>query len=95
MKTIKKIDVLSFALVVAFIQGIFGFIAGFLGYIFLSVIPKTPQFQPEMKMSELGPVMIVLYPIMYYIVGFIIGLIGAYLYNIYASKWQGIKIELK
>ncbi len=95
MKTIKKVDVLSFALVIAFIEGILGFVVGFLSYILIAVTPNIPEIQSGVEMSKLGPIMIVIYPIMYYIVGFLTGLLGAYLYNIYASKWQGIKIELK
>ena len=94
MRIIKKIDALSFALVVAFIEGIIGFILGFLIYIIMAISPKNLQSVPDASL-KFGAAIIVIYPVLYYIVGFIGGLVVAYLYNIYAAKWQGIKIELK
>lgn len=93
MKEIKKIDLMSLAKILALIYAIIGFLAAILAVVAMYLDPLIAT--SIMPISTFGPIIIVLVPIIYAIVGFIIGAIIAILYNIIASKIGGIKIELK
>ena len=98
MKTITKIDVLGLAKIVSFVEGIIGLILGFIGYFLMLGIQNTPDansLENQLGFSSFGPWVIVLYPILYAIVGFIGGALVAYLYNIFSAKWGGLKINIK
>ncbi len=88
MREIKKIDVMSLAKVQAIIGGILGLILGI-----FTLIAPTIQGQEQLK--ELGPSVIIIAPILYAIVGFVSGLVIAFLYNL-VRKWVGgIKIDIE
>jgi len=92
MKEIKKIDVLSLAKFDASVGVIIGLIWG------LVIILFGDQIAPILKLSiptaGLGLASVIISPILYGIVGFIVGAISAFLYNISAKFTGGIKIEI-
>ncbi len=94
MQELKKIDVLSFAVVLGLVAAVFGLVMGILIAIFGS------GFGGLMGMSGVvagafGAAAIVLFPIVGFIEGFIGGAIFAIVYNFVASHYRGIRINLE
>jgi hypothetical protein len=100
MFELKKISPLSLAKVQTLFMAVFGLFVGLLyaglGKI-LSGLPEEVQSQagltPEVS-AIFGPWAILIMPITYAIIGFITGLIGAWIYNVIAKQIGGIKVEL-
>jgi len=84
MVVLKKIGVMSFAVIYAIMMAIFGLILG-IGY---AIMPGSP-------LSGLGIYAIILVPIMYAAIGFVGGAISALLYNVLAKWVGGVKLEIK
>ena len=89
MREIKKIDVWSLAKIEAIIGVILGLIIGILTFI----LPPLPG--QEQTLKSLGVYAIFLAPIIYAIIGFVSGVVIAFLYNIVAKWVGGIKIKLE
>jgi len=93
MQEIKKVDVLSFALLQMIISAIIGLVMGLIiAFIMgpMAAIGGTPSG----FLVGMGFGAIIIAPIFYGVMGFIMGAIGAFLYNL-AAKWVGgFKIEL-
>jgi len=89
MKEIKKIDVTSLAVVSGLIYAIIGFIMGV-----LTALLGSAAAMIGMNITMVGFLAIILYPIMFFIAGFIGGAIFAIIYNYISSKFGGIKIDL-
>ena len=91
MNTIKRIDVRSSSKVHAGVMGLFGliagvlyFIAGLLGFLFSGAIEGL----------IFGILSLIFAPIIYILMGFVVGALVALVYNLVANKFGGIKIEL-
>jgi len=88
MKELKSVDPMSLGKMFAVIMAVFGFFAGIGVAVGVS--------------SALGPVpgifggvaSIIVRPIVFAIMGFIIGVIEAFVYNIVAKKIGGVKLDL-
>ncbi|HJX70701.1 MAG TPA: DUF3566 domain-containing protein [Bacteroidales bacterium] len=93
MKEIKRMDVLSVGKIYALTMAIIGFIAGIIIALIGGAI--TTFDRPGMWGAGLGIASIIILPIVYAIFGFLLGIIGAALYNLIAKWVGGIKIELK
>ena len=93
MKEITKMEVLSVGKVYALSLAFFGFIAG----IFVAILGSA--FNTYGRGGMLGPSLgiasIILFPVIYGIIGFIAGIIGAAIYNLIVKLVGGIEIELK
>lgn len=92
---VRKIGVLSMAKIAAILYGVMGVFAGIVVAIisvFSSVFAPNdlPQF-----FSLLGIGAIVLFPIIYAILGFVIGAIAALIYNVVANIVGGVEIDLE
>ncbi len=91
-KEIKKIGVLSLAKIYAVITAIFGLIIG----IIYAVVGTAASVSGEAGvLAALGIGSIIVMPIVYGIIGFISGAIGAWLYNLVANWIGGIELDLK
>lgn len=92
MKEIKRMDVLSVGKIYAITMAIIGFIGG----IIIALVGSAATFgRPGMLGAGFGVASIIIFPILYGILGFIIGIIGAAIYNLVAGWVGGIKIDLK
>jgi len=92
---IKHIDPMSFGKIYAVIMAIVGFIYGII--IVGLIAPLMAVYGGAASvgmMAGLGIIGIVLMVILFAILGFIAGVIGAWIYNIVASRIGGIRIEL-
>lgn len=85
-KTVSRIGVFSFAKVYCIITAIFGFIVG----VILSIAAFYNGFQYGWEVFSF-----IIAPILYGIMGFIIGAFSAWLYNIVAKKVGGVEVEFK
>lgn len=95
---IKKVDVLSLAQITAALYGVFGLIAG----IFFSVATFAGYGISEKVANSaawLGPFFgvgaILALPVAYAIMGFLGGLIGAWVFNNVCQTMGGLKVEVE
>jgi hypothetical protein len=89
--TLKRIDPLTTAKLEALLMGIFGLIIGFVYGIFGAAFGAIGG--SALIGAGIGIAAIILLPIMYAVIGFLAGLIGAALYNLVAGWIGGIKME--
>jgi hypothetical protein len=94
-KTVKKIDVATFATTLGTFSGITGFIAGLIIAVLSSEIAVLfPSLTERTVILDvlLGESAIIILPIMAFIGGFIEGFIIAVIYNYLAPRIGGIKL---
>ena len=85
---IKKINALSFAKIYALTLAIFGFIAGFFMALASFFKVNMPAGASNNSVYAMGVLAVVILPLMYGLMGFIVGWFSAALYN-FAVKWVG------
>ena len=90
MQKVKKIGVLSFAKILGLLYAIFGLIVGAL----FSLFPLTGFVGAADVGLFFGTASIIIFPIIYGIMGFIGGLITAFFYNLVAGKIGGLELEI-
>ncbi|MEW6295893.1 MAG: hypothetical protein AB1467_06445 [Candidatus Diapherotrites archaeon] len=88
LQEIKSLDIMS----AAKIYGAMGFIAGIIMGISILIFGTAASGALGFGVGLLGFIMAV---VLYTIIGFVGGLVGAFIYNIIAGFIGGIKIELK
>jgi len=85
---IRKIGVLSVANIFGIINAIIGLLIGIIFVLFASLFPV----EVSLFGLSFGYFSIITFPIIYGILGFIGGAIGAFLYNLAAKITKGIKL---
>lgn len=91
MAVIKSVDIMSWAK----IQALFGIVFGLFYGVLFAMMGAAIGFNKGMPgLEAFGLMSIILFPIVFAIMGFICGAIMAFLYNIFASKIGGIQVEL-
>lgn len=97
MAVLKRIGVMSLAKFQAVIMAIFGFIVGLFMALLFAVLGSITRpygaYSASDPFSGLGFAVIIVFPIMYGIIGFIFGAITAFLYNVIAGIIGGIELE--
>ncbi len=94
-RELKAIDVMSMATVSAVILAIFGFIAGIIAALGAGMVSAFDTVAGMGMLSAyMGVAAIVFFPILYAIIGFVMGAITAFIYNIIAQKVGGVKLDL-
>ena len=91
MTTVKKVDIMSAAKIEAIICAIFGLILGIIVALFSGLLGSVSGS----SFGNWGLGSIIIMPIIYAVIGFISGAIGAALYNLAAGWIGGIQIELE
>ncbi|MBM4241643.1 MAG: hypothetical protein FJ150_08300 [Euryarchaeota archaeon] len=99
IKEIRSIPVVPFALITAAVLAVIMFIVGIIMTIFggtmLAFLP-TQQFGSVLAGGAMmAVVFIIIVPIVYFIIGFIMYAILALIYNVLAPRIGGIKLELE
>lgn len=99
---IKKIDILSAAKMYAVMGAVIGLIIGIIYGLFVIVFGAMMMGMGQKESMAagggsivMGIVMMIAFPIIYAIFGFISGIIGALIYNIFAKMVGGIEIEVE
>ena len=103
MIVIRRVGVLSLGVMSGILSAIGGLIAGLLMAGFFSIISAFSGAAGDIyDMDGLGfmgwmfsGMVIFIYPILYGVAGFLSGVIGGALYNLFAGWVGGIKVELK
>ena len=85
---IRKVNILQWALVSGIIYAIFGLIMGIVWIPFAALLAAMPTRGAAFPGAGLGIAAVIIFPIMYFIGGFIGGVIIAALFNL-ASGWLG------
>ena len=95
MVIIKKVGALSLAKLETVVMAIFGLIVGIFYAVFSSLLNSTSTEYSTGISLTLGWWGIIVFPIFYGVLGFVTGIIGAWLYNL-VSRWVGgIELEFK
>jgi hypothetical protein len=89
IRSITRIEPGQFALIMGVTYVLIGIIIGVLMYLFTSMIPMPAPFGSAAR--GLGVIFI---PIIYGIIGYICGFIGAMIYNLVAGTVGGIKVTV-
>ena len=96
-KTIKKVPMVPFALMLALIEAILAFIVAIIYVatmgVFISAIPGAAE--QVGIIAGLGLAALIVFPVVTFIVVFIIYAILAILYNVLAPRIGGIKLEFE
>jgi len=89
---LKKINVMSFAK----IQGLIGVAIGLIAGVIYALIALIAPFSTDIDISVLRITasLIILFPLIYGVLGFIGGALIAWIYNVIAKRIGGIEIEL-
>ncbi len=101
MKTLKRIDILSFAKFQTILMALIGVLAGvmiaFFGFIFQAFAGRFIEGGESFAGfgMGLGLAALVILPLVYAAIGFFVGVIGGALFNLVCRISGGIKIELE
>jgi hypothetical protein len=90
MKELKAIDPMSLGKMLAVIYAVMGFIVGLFSAAFA---PFMAMWNP-VGAAALGLLAIIIFPILFAIIGFVMGIIVAFIYNVIAKKFGGVKLDL-
>jgi len=94
-KVVKRIGVWSYAKIATIIMAIFGLINGIYMAIVISLLGTRASAAVDPLTLSLGAFVIIIFPIIFAIMGFVGGIIGAWLYNMIAKWVGGVKIEFE
>jgi hypothetical protein len=86
MKKIKSISPKSFAKVLGLVYGFLGIIGGVM-FLLLSILSKGNAWA--------GLLVAVVIPVFYGVMGFVLGYIAAWAYNMVAKKFGGLEFEIE
>jgi len=90
---LKRIGVLSLAKIYAVLMGVVGFVIGVVYTIMGSVLSAVTQ-QPGIGIG-MGVLGIIVMPVLYAVLGFISGAVGAWVYNLVAGWIGGLELEFE
>jgi hypothetical protein len=96
IKELKSIDPVSLGKMLAIIWAIFGFIAGLFAAIGLGATTGLTPIAGTMPWlpAAVGAFAIVLFPIVFAIMGFVAGVVCAFIYNVVAKRFGGVMLDL-
>jgi hypothetical protein len=94
MKTIKSVGVMSVAKITAAIQAVFGLLFAPIFLLFGALGSLAGQHVNPFGAIG-GLALAIMMPIFYGVIGFIMGAIGAWLYNLLAKWIGGIEFEIE
>ena len=94
MVILKKVGVFSLAKLYSVLMFVIGFFIGlffsFIAYLTKSAAPTTPDLAVY---HAIGFWALLIFPVLYGIIGFIAGAVGAFLYNLIAKSVGGLELE--
>ena len=94
MAVVKSVEIFSWAKIQALFGIVFGLFYGIMFAVMSAVVGPSKVFPGMGSVEALGVISIIIFPIMFAIMGFICGAIIALLYNIFAKTVGGIQVEL-
>ncbi|MCP3683047.1 MAG: hypothetical protein GY861_10185 [bacterium] len=98
MQELKKIDPISAGKIYGIMMVIFGVLIGLIYALYFIIMGAVLSFGADsvtgITMIIIGVAIAVAAPVMYGIIGFLSGIIGAAIYNLVAKKIGGLKVEI-
>ena len=91
---LRRIEPLSFAKIAGLLYAVMGFIGGLFMWMFSGVMSGIGGAEMDAFAAFFGMGALITLPILYGIMGFIFGFIGAWLYNLVADRIGGIEVDL-
>ena len=91
---LKRIEPLSFAKVAGILYALIGVLAALFMWMFSSVLSGFAGPEAGMFPSMFGLGSVIVFPILYGILGFLFGFVAASLYNVVADRIGGIELDL-
>ncbi len=91
---LKRIEPLSLAKVAGILYAFIGIIAGLFMWMFSGLMSNFGGGDADMFATMFGVGSVIIFPILYGIMGFILGFISAALYNVVADRIGGIEVDL-
>jgi hypothetical protein len=93
---VRRVGPISCAKVVGILYAVLGVVAG-AGVSLFSLLGEMVSRHPERAAPSalFGAAAVVLFPVMYGIGGFVMTLIGAWLYNVVAELVGGIEVDIR
>jgi hypothetical protein len=93
MITLKHIDVISAAKIVAVIDAILGFVIAVVIFLFAGAFSSVFG-SSHLILLGIGAALLVVMPVLLFILGFVVTSIETWLYNALAERFGGIKVDL-
>lgn len=90
MTELKRVGVLSVAKISAVLMAMFGLIGAIFILIFGAAIAPVVE---SWGLAKFAITAVIIVPIMYGVMGFIMGAVGAFFYNLFAGWIGGIKMD--
>jgi uncharacterized membrane protein YhdT len=94
MVVLKSVEIFSWAKIHALFGIVFGLFYGVLFTVIGAAMGLSQGMPGIPRMETFGFISIIVFPIIFAIMGFICGAIMAFLYNLFASAVGGVQIEL-
>ena len=91
---LKRIEPISFAKIAGILYACIGIIAGLFMWMFSGLMSGIGGPDAAMFTSMFGIGSIIIFPILYGIIGFLFGFVAAALYNVVADRIGGIEVDL-
>lgn len=89
-----RIEPLSFAKIAGILYACIGVIVGLCMWMFSGIMSGIGGAETDAFAAMFGIGSLFIFPILYGVMGFILGFIGAWLYNIVAARIGGIEVDL-
>jgi hypothetical protein len=90
---LRRIGPLSAAKISGVMNIVFGLIVGFFFTVASVLMSSSPDAPPAGMLFGVGAVVVL--PVLYGVLGFVSGLVGALLYNVFAGVVGGLELELE
>jgi len=91
---VRKVGIMSYAKVSTLLMAIIGLILGIFYLIVYFGMGQANAVAMD-PMMQAGPWVVLIMPVVYAILGFLFGLVGAWLYNLTAKWVGGIEVEFE
>ena len=104
MQTVKKIGVLSMGIFMAIYMALFGLLSGIFSMVISAILNSmvaqlSSQFGTEIPgasvLGGVGWLTVIIFPILFGVIGFIFGTASALFYNLVAKYIGGVKMDLE
>lgn len=90
---VRRIEVMSLARVMGIIHAFIGLVAALPAGCAISMMGTLGGEVPGL-FGGVGLFLVLLYPVLFGVMGFISGLLVAFVYNFVADRWGGIELEV-
>jgi len=95
MQSIQSVGIVSCAKIMGVVYGALGLLAGPIFFLVMLVSALAGGHENRVAVIASGAAMLVFLPVFYGALGFAMGAVSAWIYNLAAGKFGGIQLELR